>query len=319
MVVGGPTCVVPEPGSPCDEQNDCLAGYECLEVEEGERCVIARVEGDTCSDWDPLVVCVPGTVCNHATNPPTCTIAGKAGHPCGLDGDCIKGYSCLEERGVCSGGLPGEPCDTDGDCLSEGQCSEAESGLLCIHHHKEGESCEPDLPYEPCLPWLQCNPSYDPPQCASPGEDGAPCLGYYYCAEGYKCLDSIKQCFNGDDGDYCGLGTDCAPGYHCVGSADQCHNGDTGDLCDGPEDCAKGFECDEKEARCYMGGHGKPCHVDVDCPAGLSCSLVENETRCFEFLDGGVPCGSAGPPYSACADGLVCDDSLEPPLCAFGG
>ncbi|MBM4352315.1 MAG: hypothetical protein FJ109_00745 [Deltaproteobacteria bacterium] len=309
-------------GDPCKVDSSCMVDLKCLKMPDGQmRCGKSLPVHSPCDPESLQAACEPGTVCNTAFEPPECRLPGHIGDACLRDEECTSDLFCFAETAVCVGGEAGSPCVTPADCKNGATCLVDDSGGHCVFYLGGGDACALDIPYEVCLPGLVCRSAVAGGEttCLPPGTDWDPCADDSDCETGFFCIGVLFQCFDGRDGDPCSQDAHCAPGWHCPLELAHCYDGSTGDPCWDDDDCAAGLLCDPDLDACYAGTHGVPCTSSKECGPGLACVPVGEFPVCFEFLPAGAPCGAAGLPFSACDVGLVCDDSLESPVCAEPG
>ncbi len=314
-------CVAGVKGDPCETLSTCQEGLFCIQLagESFGHCGIFLDEQAPCDPTDEFALCREDLVCNTAYPTPVCIPAGGVAAPCARDLECQAGLGCAEGAGQCTGGKPGDPCGATEDCQAGAICMYGQDAMYCHSYLKKGDACDPGNPYQPCLPGLVCKGSGADMQCAPLGNDFAPCTQDGDCLPGYRCLELEGKCFDGKDGDPCWTGKDCAEGWKCLEELGLCFNGNTWDGCTADLDCAAGYQCNLALQACFAGNHGVKCLSSDDCGPGLICLPSSDWGYCFEYLAAGEACGPAAPPYTACDEGLVCNDAMEPALCAEPG
>ncbi len=317
--LGPARCTPGAVGDLCVNPLDCVLQRPCQLVEGLYTCVDTLSEGTPCDEADLLHPCTVGMVCNDARVPPTCVEPGDQGQVCTGDDECAVDLRCIPNLGICSAGAPGNPCVDHEDCGDESLCLVVGAEPHCVHHLEAASDCDGQDPYSPCLPGLVCNTGLPAPICVAPGTDGAFCDIDAHCAPGWSCHTVLYQCYDGDDGDPCSMAAHCAPGFTCIPELGHCYDGNTEDACLMDSHCAEGYHCDMDSAQCYAAAHGVPCEDQADCPGPLTCLTLGDGGVCFEFLGAGAVCGAAGPPFSACDLGLICDPSVAPPVCGAAG
>ncbi len=209
----------------CSRALDCPAGFGCVEVSGGHRCVpAAAVSGATFSLAAGAACSSPGQCRSNLCDGGACVDV------CAENGDCTGGLVCrMSERpaassdfvtacGASAGTLdPGQACTAGADCRS-GVCDNDSCRALC--------SSTAD-----CPAGLACLPS-DASVCTQPL--GTLCLGYELnfaticrpagggmspvgaaCTEPETCRTGLCNTGLGECSDMCGRDSDCPSGYVC--------------------------------------------------------------------------------------------------------
>jgi len=242
-----------EPPQPCDRDQDCPSGYECVDG----LCV--RL---TCDEENP---CPPGMVCHNGF----CYIECDPNNPnfCQEGSICIElpsgEHACLEyptpchpvegcpDGFICINGFCYLDCDlSNGICPEGSRCVEIDGNRVCLpipfpcpdHGCPPGFHCYLDMCYEICSP-------------SNPCPDGQTCVEL---PDGSGISICIGQLPNPPGGGICNNDKDCPGGFYCVGGIcvqRPCTAGcEPGQICwagfcyepcnpSAPEPCPDGFEC----------------------------------------------------------------------------
>lgn len=344
----------PEPRrSSCADDSACAGDEFCKLMSSGGGggcsggssygvCVPRAKRGQVC-DYDftrdrAPDVCMPGTICHSAFDPPRCEPPSGTGERCRVAGDCAAsrgddGPICDVDRppeprlGVCAdaGSVPeGSACLDDRACEGGLGCRPAMDGTrVCRGPGTEGDRCEDAE--ETCAPELYCAREF-PRVCRPVLEAGDTCAPSQVCGEGLVCREDEGRCGPpSEDGGPCGGGHDCAVGLACTGGACE-RRGDPGAACEGAGECAPGLRCIDRVCA-PQGREGDPCAESLDCVFGTACKFgvcrpshpwSPEGGSCESHLDclGGRPCDgdvctSRSGEGGGCASNIDCAEGLH--------
>jgi hypothetical protein len=291
---------------------NCLPGDSCLD-EGGENACLPTgtfpgspcrdTEGDECSPLAPGVnqVCVNDTcvvACNgedEEDNDDLCagvdaslTCAESAGHLCVIgcvSGNCLPGFSCLDEGGenAClpTGSFPGSPCRAGDECdeeLPTGEPLTCKAGTCVVNCDTDGDAVADDAVCAGVDASLTCSETAGNicvPQC---GEGGT-------CADGFSCLKPGTENACLPDGTF--PGSACSGGTTCFDVSSGVHQ-----TCLGGETCAVTCTTGGSDAQndAFCGGVGAVLGIPLTCSETASNICV-------------IPCQGPG---NACLEGYFC-------------
>ena len=331
-----PVCGPPgQEFQPCFVDGDCEGQLLC--IESAGMC-LTGTDHSPCQDdsW-----CQAGWGCHQAI---LACFDGDAGDPCPSFG-CLPGFTCHALDGLCHDGSAGTPCSSTADCVAS-QCVTLSSGSYCMAFLASGEPCgdgvhpftacgygsicveahglcstgyhgEPCLPGKCCAPNLACHPEEE---ICYGGATGDPCSEVFPCAPDVECDLESGICVSGLEGSPCDTTEDCAQGLVCETSSGSCSGGLDGNPCALASECAEGHDCIIQIEVCSGAGPGAPCLDDSHCGEALSCKDLGLATnRCVDIRLEGEACGPLFSDFTLCADGLTCNEGLEPAQCAVPG
>ena len=299
----------------CNIDQDCAAGFVCVNTESGNECVSPNEIGGLCqedSDCAGSLLCDTGhsncvqclanldcqligsTTCIHGL----CSRQANIRESCDDTSDCEGLLSCDPTLEVC-----GE-CFNDSDyCLGSDTCIE----LQCSPVQQRYGPCDADID---CDTGLACS-SADCYTCRNPE-----CFINSECDVGEACIGLACRPLSGLGGpcdeasDCTPAPIDCAPDNLCGSVLAGC-SPNRDDLCDS----AAGLICLGGVDTCLpIGTRGSVCLETSDCGIDLDCFCT---TPACDFLT----CdGADGSPCVINADcGNVCIDNVCSPLSSQGG
>jgi hypothetical protein len=287
---GGVACPAIEPMYPCEKQDDCPSGYECVPMFDdmpwcGSACVLVGLDAGTGDGGYPdvpmpcihLCDCPQGWVCDNGT--------------CFDLGDVVGTVFCCDNPG-CPMSAPCEHRDNSYDrCPGDVDAGYPDGGHpdagQCIG---EGESInrtgDPNPP--PCCPGLEPIPlmAFDPAGgCAVPSCDCVVCVkkcGDMQCTTGENPCNCPQDCpasIAGGPGSKCLSDNDCTGGASCLPEKSGYPEGGycAGPACDmswGSSQCPAGSICLPMEFSQAMGLCMQACSSDHDCRQGLTCEAT---------------------------------------------
>jgi hypothetical protein len=152
----------------------------------------------------------------------------------------------------------------------------------------EGELCHDGTHARACAEGLVCDRGVTD-CCRPPYEEGEACGGAYVCAEGLSCFDPTQE----DSSD--------ATCVRPVAEGEPCFNG---------RGCAEGLTC-RTVADQFLGVCAPPLAEGSACLAPLDCA----SENCLGGLCVARP-GEGEPCSWSCTEGVVCNFSAQPPVCA---
>ena len=254
---------------PCTSALDCGEGMYC---EWSGQCLPRQELGATC-DGPDSEACLDGLVCgrDESTDNPNsfvCIEALQPGDPCDTGIDCVDGYRCSFETGLCEPSL-----SLGGECFDFWACGD---GLVC--DFLVGECVIAPQLNEACSSYRACAPNLE---CLLPTE--GECTSDTDCFEqsdfdqpSICCVvDDTAQCVSWDASD--DTLSQCQPPGVCVEEG----TGQSDSIFDYPDDviilspgdsCANGGLC--------------PLGTRCQCPEGSTCT----EAFCLEGFSLGESC-----------------------------
>jgi len=297
--------VVPDPGTPCLGDLNCIYGQECCCGDCFDSIVCDCVNGgfgcyytDAClGPWcEEPPCCPPGDdwVCdqvwpgNVCVQPPGAEY-GKCMTPvelpsCWQDEDCPGGDLC-KGASICDCDADCDGADMPGMCLPpevpQGCCLTEEH---CNYPTGTEWGCAQSDPTQPglCLEWPGYGACWDDDECQS---DEA-CHGATFCPCGDVCgqIQAPGKCLKKAPGKGCLTDDGCPPGEQCVGEKP---------CVDAEADCepvagkclpaAKGVLCWEK-SNCEA---GQECVNSIYCSGAAYCQVDEHPGVCLDATPGG--------------------------------
>ena len=316
-IAGPGSCFSGVKGDPCSASWQCDSPFSCPDGGAATKCSLILGMGEDCTEasTDPLVFCAIGSVCNDAFEPSTCTGAGHNGDPCLNDSSCASGWVCVASMKRCTDATLGSPCDESVPCVDGSTCvAGEEAGGVCLMVQQPGLQCgEAAPPFTACPVGFICNVALAIPLCLPPGMDADLCVTDEQCAPGYHCLQPNGRCYDGSELDPCGTDLDCQNGNFCALTFGLCQDGSYGDFCGQDGDCGPGNFC-TPQGKCATGAPGDICAVDAECQEPAHCEELDGELQCVERVPQAMECFPEEPAI-LCEDGLICLESLVPPLC----
>ncbi len=262
---------------------------------------------------------------------------------CSRDQDCMRGYICVAEDGVCVA----EPCNGLGDCPGSGrtclqdtrtcspkECGDAEGscpdGKICFDSGPHRWSCgtEEAPPPQDMLVLSDASSPVGDQGMGNPADMGVEYLGLCQsCNADRDCasLGEGAQCTPiGNTGSFCttacgeGL-AECQAGFTCLEQLGQCVpvNYDC-TVCPGRE-CDTGLVCDVGSGQCVTPRQAcQSCTGDESCAENHTCKEVSNGSFCLANCSGNQDCpdayscqnGSCAPTSNRCD---ACAGACEPP------
>jgi hypothetical protein len=254
-------CSGPDPGTPCETEEQCSGGEVCAEVEGRSICA------EQCGDDN---ACPPGNACLDSPEGLVCV---------GIAGDLPTGAKCLADTecasGMCHGSSDPDAdrfcvdlCETDDTCADGQLCYLADHRNACLTPHPNPEQAGGACPDGP----IQCESRY----CVRVEED-----------------DSVGTCL-----DACEPATGCGGTLICVGLSDDdfvCVDPIAdGEACTGPLRCEGGRCVEDDDGSRFCTG---PCESHGDCAGDWLCVVTSGEDRiCLSPTDtraAGEECESA--------------------------
>jgi len=227
-----------------------------------------------------------------------------------LDGECPRGYTCLDGSCVslglvCSEGFPLGECNfgqrcVDGVCWQESDLCGAENDIgVCATGEfcNQGfcttrEPCGTGQPNGSCGSGEVCFMDACRPRtevCGPDNRDSGACTPAQACLQGV-CHPEASLCNPDQRGGRCPPGETCSGGA-CLAVADACSLGNRDGACAGGYGCFEGF-CRDEDELC------SPTNLSGFCANNLSC--IEGE--CRQQTQGCSPTVFDG----LCPEGLVC-------------
>jgi hypothetical protein len=265
--------------------------------------------------------------------------ASSDDNTCSRDQDCMRGYICMSDDGICVA----EPCNGLGDCPGSGrtclqdtrtcspkECGDAEgtcpAGQVCFESGPHRWSCgvgEMMLPQD-MLVLGDMGMSMGDQGMNTPVDMG---MGGGYeglcqeCNADRDCasLGEGAQCTPiGSTGSFCTSAcaagdSPCPSGFTCLDQLGQCVpvNYDC-TVCPGRE-CDAGSVCDVGSGQCVMPRQAcEPCTGDESCAANHTCKQVSNGAHCLANCAGDQDCSDG----YACQDGACTPTSNRCDACA---
>lgn len=237
----------------CATENDidpcpCDGDAECVETDDGERCIAPR--GEDCGEagYD----CGEDLLCEDDV----CT--GGAGAGCDDDGDCGEGLQCVDDECQMED-VSGEECQAEEDCPD---------GYTCDLDTNE---CELDGPC-PCDGDAECGDDDGTPVCVAPL--GESCKDEdYVCGDDLSCDDGTCR---GEQWQPCQEADDCAGDLGCAaGYCDEDHCNGTSCPDDGDSSTVAQIFCDAESSGCVQCRYWADQQIaDDDCPDEQVCTTL---------------------------------------------
>lgn len=276
----------------CPADHFCLAypsggGGGCSGMSDSGVCVRRTPRGGACP-YDFARnrgedVCVSGTICHGAFDPPRCEPLSGPEERCHAASDCAPAGDaepiCDTSRppephlGVCAdqGTVPeGLPCQEDRACTAGLACRPGrEGGSICRGPGTDGDPC--DNASADCADGHHC--AWVTPRVCRPDlQDGERCGPEAVCADGLLCREDEGRCGQAsEEGGRCLSSHECGAGLSCLDGA-CAQRGEEGAACTASDLCAPGLRC--ADGACARPGlQGDPCDEWRDCVFGLWCRL----------------------------------------------
>ncbi len=322
---GSNTCKAPQgPGGTCNSpySSECNSATYC-ETATTHTCLPLPSAGQTCLTSYSTTPCAPGTFCDYAASPDTCTTRFAVGTSCSSNSS---------------------------GCVETAFCDYSSYPSLCVAKKGAGGSCT----YDQCASGLYCMNSV----CTALGAAGASCQGYSGCQSQFSCDQVSRTCqtyvYNLNAGSACtGSTQNCSYSTHCkgakenpdggigmvgtcavpalydacTGSAYECpthaYCGDAGvclgattnNHCTYPSECLEGYTCNSfSQCAAYI-ALGQPCLTSTaPCTPPNVCrpSSVGSATgTCSELGGTGISCSTSGSSGTGCKIFFDCSTSTS--------